>query len=156
MRIRKSLLLACAMLTLTLCTARDVRAQAFTSHFDQKFPTSGIGSSPCTGEDIFFEGFLHVQEQLTFNNNGFHSEFHFQLYGRGVGLTSGKQYIYQDVFQDSFNFLALPIVETTTEAFHIIGQGSLENLEVHTLFHITINANGTVTVVTDKFTVDCK
>jgi hypothetical protein len=156
MRIRKCLLLAAAGLMLALTTARDARAQAFTSHFDENFPTSGIGFSDCTGEYIFFEGFLHVQGQTTLNKNGYHSEFHFQLYGRGVGLTSGKQYIYQDVFNDSYNYLSLPIVETQTESFHIIGQGSLDNLEAKVLFHITINADGTVTADNFRFSFECK
>src|SRR6266567_741998 len=38
----------------------------------------------------------------------------------------------------------------------IIGQGPGNNLLVHENAHITINANGTVTVFHDNFSVDCK
>jgi len=154
MKIKAFLFALSFLVALTLGTT--ARAQAFTDHFDDKFPASGIGFSDCTGEPIFFEGFLHVHEQITANANGYHIEFHNQLYGQGTGLISGKQYIYQDVYNDNFNFNSLPIEETTTENFRIIGQGKLEDLMAKVTFHITINANGQVTADQFVFRIGCK
>jgi hypothetical protein len=40
--------------------------------------------------------------------------------------------------------------------FRIIGQGTGNNFLVHETFHITVNADGTMTASVDNFSVDCK
>ena len=46
--------------------------------------------------------------------------------------------------------------QTFVNNFRIIGQGPGNNFLVHEVFHITINANGDVTVIHDSISVDCK
>ena len=40
--------------------------------------------------------------------------------------------------------------------FRWIGPGPDNNLLIHEVFHITVNANGDTTVTFDNFSVDCK
>jgi hypothetical protein len=45
---------------------------------------------------------------------------------------------------------------TFINRFDIIGQGTGNNFTVHETAHITFNADGTVTVNFDNFSVECK
>ena len=116
---------------------------------------------PCAdggnGELVVFEGFLHSLTAETFDRNGgVHIKTHFQPQGlTGVGLTTGEKYQATGVTQDQFN-AKLGQTYTLVNNFRIIGQGPGNNFLVHETYHFTINANGTVTVGHDNFTVDCK
>jgi len=46
--------------------------------------------------------------------------------------------------------------ETFINNFRIIGQGNGNNLLMHETFHVTVNANGALTVLIDKIESDCK
>jgi hypothetical protein len=48
------------------------------------------------------------------------------------------------------------VEETFVNNFRIIGQGPGNNFLVHEVFHITFNANGSITAFVDKFSVDCR
>jgi hypothetical protein len=73
----------------------------------------------------------------------------------GTGLVTGDKYQATGVTQDEFN-TSFGMEETFINNFRIIGQGPGNNFLVHENFHITINANGTVTAFHDNFTIDCK
>ena len=45
---------------------------------------------------------------------------------------------------------------TFVNNFRIIGQGSGNNFLVHETLHITVNADGTITVFHDNFSIDCR
>jgi len=80
---------------------------------------------------------------------------HFQPQGiSGIGQTTGDKYQGTGVTQDEFN-ATVGVEETFINNFRIIGQGSGNNLLVHETFHITINANGSVTAFLDNFSIDC-
>src|SRR5215467_3765370 len=49
-----------------------------------------------------------------------------------------------------------PFNTTLVNNFRIIGQGTGNNFLVHETFHITVNADGTMTAFVDNFSVDCK
>ena len=117
---------------------------------------------PCAngglGEDVDLEGPLHILLTLTFDGNGgVHVKEHFQPQGlSGVGLTTGAKYQATGVTQDQSNFGAVGSTFTFVNNFRIIGQGPGNNFLVHEEVHVTVNANGTVTVVHDHFSADCK
>ena len=73
----------------------------------------------------------------------------------GQGLTTGDKYQATGVTQDQFN-VTVGQEETFVNNFRMIGQGPGNNFLVHETFHITINADGTVTTVVDNFGADCK
>ncbi len=47
------------------------------------------------------------------------------------------------------------VADSFVNTFSFIGQGSGNNLRVHETVHITINANGDLTVVHDNLSIDC-
>jgi hypothetical protein len=116
---------------------------------------------PCAdggnGELVVFEGNLHVLTAVTFDRRGgVHVKTHNQPQGlTGVGQTTGDQYQATGVTQDEFN-AKVGQTYTFVNNFRIIGQATGNNFLVHKTYHLTINANGTVTAVHDNFTIDCK
>ena len=118
---------------------------------------------PCAaggvGEIVDLSGPLHTLISFTINGNNVSGYFHFQPQGiSGTGETTGAKYQGTGVTQESFkaslqngqfNF-------TFINNFRIIGQGPGNNFLVHETLHFTINADGTVTVFHDNFSIDCK
>jgi len=96
---------------------------------------------------------------FTINGNNASGFFHFQPQGiSGTGETTGAKYQGTGATQESFtnSFQNGQANETFINNFRIIGQGPGNNFLVHETLHFTINADGTVTVFHDNFSVDCK
>jgi hypothetical protein len=116
---------------------------------------------PCAaggaGELVVFTGQLH--ELISFNMNaagGTSGFMHFQPQGlTGIGMTTGLKYQATGVTQTSFSVNAGEQM-TFVNNFRIIGQGPGNNLLVHEVSHITIDANGNVTASFDNLSIDCK
>jgi hypothetical protein len=124
------------------------------------FPIDLAVFVPCAnggvGEDVLLSGNLHDLIHVTVNDNSLHVKTHDQPQGiSGTGVVTGDKYQATGVTQDEFN-TSFGMEETFINNFRIIGQGPGNNFLVHENFHITINANGTVTASHDNFTVDCK
>jgi hypothetical protein len=118
---------------------------------------------PCAaggaGEIVDLAGPLHTLISFTINGNNVSGKFHFQPQGiSGTGETTGDKYQATGVTQETFkNSLQNGQANFTfVNNFRIIGAGQGNNFLVHETMHITINANGTLTVFHDNFTVDCK
>ena len=116
---------------------------------------------PCAnggaGEEVVFEGNLHFLFAVTEDaNGGFHLKSHAQPQGlTGYGLVTGAKYQATGVTQDNFN-AKVGQTSTYVNNFRIIGQGRGNNFLVHETYHVTVNANGVVTVVHDNFSFECK
>jgi hypothetical protein len=124
------------------------------------FPIDLIVFVPCAnggaGEDVALSGNLHDLFHITVNDNSLHVKTHDQPQGiSGTGLVTGDKYQATGVTQDEFN-TSFGMEETFINNFRIIGQGPGNNFLVHENFHVTVNANGTVTASHDNFTIDCK
>jgi hypothetical protein len=117
---------------------------------------------PCAagslGEYVRLTGNLHALFHVTVSNSGkFTIKGHFQPQGvRGTGQSTGAKYQGTGVTQDLTHFGRVGQVFTFVNNFRIIGQGRGNNFLVHDVFHITINANGTLTAFVDGFKADCK
>jgi hypothetical protein len=118
---------------------------------------------PCAndgaGELVHLSGPLHVLITFTINGNNVSGKTHFQPQGvSGVGLTTGDKYqgtgVTQDKFKDSLQNDQFE--ETFIDNFRLIGQGPGNNFLSHETFHVTINANGDVTVVHDNLSIECR
>lgn len=116
---------------------------------------------PCAnggaGENVTLTGNLHVQTQFNFNNAGggnFHMLFNPQGIS-GTGSVTGAKYQATGMTQSDGTFTS-GVTSDFINRFDIIGQGPGNNYEVHETAHLTINANGTVTVNFDNFSVVCK
>ena len=119
---------------------------------------------PCAdggaGELVDLSGRLHTMIHFTINGNNVSGVGHFQPQGiSGTGETTGDKYQATGVTKDSsfkLSFQNGQANQTFVNNFRIIGQGSGNNLLVHEVAHITVNANGTVTVSHDNFSAECK
>ena len=118
---------------------------------------------PCAaggaGEIVDLSGPLHTLITLTINGNNFSEVLHFQPQGiSGTGETTGAKYQATGLTEESTtgSFQNGQFNQTFVNRFDIIGQGPGNNFTVHETAHITINANGTVTVFFDNFGVECK
>ncbi len=128
-----------------------------------KFPVTLSVFVPCAngggGEFISVSGDLHVLISTTINGNNVTIKTHFQPQGvSGVGLSSGVKYQATGVTQDQFkgSLQNGQLQASFINNFRMIGQGPGNNLLVHENFHVTVNANGTVTAIHDNFSFDCK
>ena len=118
---------------------------------------------PCAdggaGELVELTGPLHTLITLTINGNHVSGFTHFQPQGlSGTGQTTGDKYQATGVTQDHFSgsFTNGQFNETFVNNFRIIGQGPGNNFLVHENVHITVNANGVVTVLHDNFSIECR
>ena len=118
---------------------------------------------PCAaggaGELVDVSGPLHTLISFTINGNNVSIVTHFQPQGiSGTGETTGAKYQATGVTETSFTASLQngQLSSTFVNNFRIIGQGAGNNLLVHETAHITINADGTVTVTHDNFSIDCK
>lgn len=118
---------------------------------------------PCAaggaGETVDLSGPLHTLISLTINGKNVSGYFHFQPQGiSGTGESTGDKYHATGVTSESFKTSLQNGQANMTfiNNFRIIGQGPGNNFLVHETFHLTINADGTLTVVHDNFSIDCK
>jgi hypothetical protein len=118
---------------------------------------------PCAaggaGEIVDLSGPLHTSVSATINGNNVSGKFHFQPQGiSGTGETTGDKYqgtgVTQQTFKTSLQNGQANL--TFVNNFRIIGQGPGNNFLVHENLHINVNANGTLTVSHDNFSIDCK
>lgn len=118
---------------------------------------------PCAnggaGEVVALSGPLHTLISFTVNGNEVSGTTHFQPQGiSGVGLTTGDTYRGVGVTQDHFagSLQNTQFSYTSVNNFRIIGQGPGNNFTLHETFHLTFTASGSIAVLHDNFTADCK
>jgi hypothetical protein len=118
---------------------------------------------PCAaggaGEIVDLSGNLHTLITETINGNNVSGVMHFNPQGvSGTGETTGLKYQGTGVTQTSFKESLQNGQATMTfvNRFDIIGQGPGNNFTIKETAHITFNADGTVTVNFDNFSIECK
>jgi hypothetical protein len=119
---------------------------------------------PCAaggaGELVDLSGPLHTLITFTINGNNVSGTAHFQPQGLSdTGETTGDKYQATGVTKDSSfkgSFQNGQFTQTFVNNFRIIGSGPGNNFLVHEVAHITFNADGTVTVFHDNFSIACK
>jgi hypothetical protein len=101
-------------------------------------------SAECnTGEGVLISGTIHLVSQ-TQADGSMVSHINYENM-TGVGLTSGTIYRFSGV--DNVRLRApFPSSINSVRNFHLISPGSDSNLLLTVLFHVTVNANGEVTV----------
>jgi len=118
-------------------------------------PLSGAVFNPCNGETVTFSGVDHFTAQVTLNGaGGFHADFHDNIHVTATGSLGNE---YEGNQEDNGPLNGRVAMEQTLPfTFSEISKGSAPNFEVHALQHITVNANGTVTVFFSNFTSSCR
>jgi hypothetical protein len=118
---------------------------------------------PCAnggaGEDVSGTIDLHILMTTTVNGNSVSGKYHFQPQGSDLtGSVTGDAYKATGVSQGTFKGSLQNGQFTATDVnnYRLIGHGPGNNLLIHEVDHITVNANGDVTVTFEKPSVDCK
>jgi len=152
-------LLPITILTLTLAGVAFSQALAITTN--EFVPFAQAALVPCAnggaGEVVLVEGTLHVQNHLTINNNRLSLKTHFQPQGaEGTGTVTGDKYRATGVTQEQDSTGVIGASEFTfVNNFRIIGSGPDNNLQVHQLIQITIDANNIIRTNVINTTIDC-
>lgn len=144
-----------SLAALVLATALALPAQAAIV-YNTSEPISGTIVNPCNGEVVTYSGYIHDTYHLTFDNaGGVHIVFQDNAQGiHGVG-DLGNAYTGTQAQHDSMNG-NVGEEETATSTFTIISHGSAPNFVAHSDFHITVNADGTVTSYHDNMSATCQ
>ena len=155
----KRILVLCAISALVVGVSAAQAAvetnEVVTESFSQLVPCANGG----IGETISGDVQLHVLITSTINRNRASGKFHFQPQGSTlVGETTGDVYRATGVTQGSFSGSLTngQYSETFVNNFRMIGPGPGNNYLVHETFHVTITANGDVTVERERISVECK
>ena len=111
-------------------------------------PISGFFQDACTGDILSFTGTVHDVMDTTVNGNTVHFVLHANIHITATGSPSGASYVGNQSINEAENFnLTSPQEEfDVTNILTAISQGSTPNLLFLQTEHLTVNANGTVTV----------
>ncbi|MGH7639198.1 MAG: hypothetical protein ACREOK_16225 [Gemmatimonadaceae bacterium] len=117
---------------------------------------------PCAiagqGEFVQLSGTLHILSHFTESAaGGFRAMTEINPQGiSGYGAASGDKYQGTGMTRSSFDAGPLPITQTFVNNFRIIGEGTGNNLLIHSTFHVTVNAGGVLTAFVDNFSSECR
>ncbi|MCU7550494.1 hypothetical protein OCK74_15355 [Chitinophagaceae bacterium LB-8] len=117
-------------------------------NFAETFAIQWNAWNDCTGEWVVFSGTGHYSVHGVINDNKATFSLHYNTSNaKGVGLTSGRQYISTETFNYTNNgsFINEQIVFQQRGTIKYISIGSLDNFNLENDWHLTINANGEVT-----------
>ena len=124
--------------------------------------TSGnftLGPDSCIGEAVDFTYTETNSSSVSVQNGIAHVNNHSQFDAIGVGETTGNSYSIHGTENEVENIDLDPTTESGEESFdvteNIISQGGAPNEQIKMREHITVNADGTVTVSRDNFSDNC-
>jgi hypothetical protein len=148
-----------AAATMALTLALPVSSQAAVTT-NVKEPLDFVVSDPCAnggaGEDVHLTGTLHTLIITTEDKGGgFHISLHFHEGVAGFGLTTGATYQASGVATNTFN-AKVGQVSTLVNSLRVIGPGPGNNLLIHEVIHLTINANGVVAAEFFRANQECR
>jgi hypothetical protein len=156
----KLFFLAVSLILIVVLGVAQALAKATTYNQNVQVPIDLLVFVPCAaqgaGELVQLSGPLHILFTTTIDDRGgFHSKFHNQPQGvSGTGLTTGASYNATGVTQGNFNG-KVGYETTFVNNFKIVGQGPGNNFMIHETFHVTVNANGTLTAFVDQTSIVC-
>jgi hypothetical protein len=115
-------------------------------------PLHFFRSADCTGEIVEISGLIHLVSQQQ-SDGSVIGHFNYQdvtAYGQTSGL------VYRVAAVDHFRLSApFPSSIHSVRSFYLISEGAAENLLVHIVYLITVNANGDVTALIEKLDMSC-
>ena len=112
----------------------------------------------CSGEDVQVFGTLTGTMQTTTDaRGGLHVVFHLTPHLEAVGALTGLEYRAVGPLQSvSFVDGTGPQISILVNIINLISPGSTDNLVLSEKAHVTVNANGTVTVEFDEIKGGCR
>jgi hypothetical protein len=105
----------------------------------------------CSGDSLTLTGTAHIEGTGVVNGNTAHIDAHINVQASGVGSPSGTSYIFNSTATDNEEVDLDPVTLTGAQTLVVNGvlvaQGSAPNERARVQAHITINADGTITVM---------
>ena len=126
----------------------------------QKFTFNTFLFNPCYGESGEFvqitgeaQNIFHLHMD---KNDGAHLSIHFNTQRvKGVGLTSGLQYMFKDSSDLTVSNRIVPFELTWVTRSRLIAQGQTADFFMKTFMKATVNANGVQTVEITNIDSEC-
>lgn len=134
-------------------------AQATTTTTNEEIPFTDTRPNPCNGDQVTFQGTMHVTNSVTTDTSGgYHLKTHVNYQDvSGTGTPSGLSYNVRTTTNETLNDNDGPQAETTViQTIKLISQGSSPNYFLHLVFHITVNANGETTSTVTESSIECR
>jgi hypothetical protein len=156
---RKCCLLVVMLLVAASVTPVPALAAASTSTVIETIPLAYSLFVPCVaggaGEYVDLAGWSHYVFSVTIDDQGGAHLFANELQQlTGTGETTGAIYRGSGEMREAYN-MSVGFQQTDIGDAMMISQGPGNNFKVHENFHLTVNADGTVTVTMDNFRVTC-
>ncbi len=158
----KTLRMSLSLVVVFLIVSISALGAALTQTLSMEIPLAFSLSIPCAnqgnGEVVDFSGSLHVVASSTVNGNNIHLNLLFNPQGtKGVGETTGD--VWQATGETRMDLTAsvssFPFTNTFVNNFKLVdGRGG--SFLIHENFHVTVNANGTMTASHDNFAFTCR
>ncbi len=127
---------------------------------NERIPIFFLVVNPCNGEEVVsLEGDIHIVVSTTEDGHGgthvgVMNESHFS----GIGALTGAQY--RGFFNSNGHFNVRPpfpqILTLASPGTMTISSGNVPNFIAVIVSHLTVNANGEVTVTKDEFRAECR
>jgi hypothetical protein len=141
-------------LALVVLAALAAAATAFGGAIvNQKTPFTHLADNGCTGESVVLSGTMHTVVHSSTSGDRVHFGEDVHLTGMKGATPTGVQYVEMDVQNTQANVTALGQLEITAErTMNLTRQGEDktfgdgDDLRMHVIAHMTLNANGVPTV----------
>ena len=149
-----ALLLACTERSTS--TAPTLRFDAVNSA-NAPAPFSTVVFNPCNGENVAIDGTIQLRfDTRNDANGGSHTVGRIFERGKGTGLVTGANYVFNT--DSTINVNAAAIQQEVSQIVYIrlIGQGLVPNFLGKQVLHFTVNANGDLVGVVDDFSGECR
>jgi hypothetical protein len=156
----------CGVILALLCCAFVASGTALADTVvNQTIPFTGTSYNDCTDELVAVEGQLHIVTRTSVSGSRVHTGVAMHSTGvKGTALVSGARYVEMDVENQETNFSTdFAPSEFTYERTHNLTRlgedGSFvsgDDLRVHVIAHMTVNANGTVTANKTDTDIECR
>ncbi len=142
-----SLMFAVSLAVLPLVNAASVLAASSNAAEVENHIPWGLTLTSCSGDLVTIVGDMRTLSHIHDDGTGaFHGHISGAQDGSGVGV-SGAVYQFSNSFSLNVNGSASPSVLSIEMSSHLNTSGPDNNTDMHTTVHLTINANGDVTVV---------
>ena len=151
-------LLACSDASAPTDTLRPSFAEAQTINFD--FPVDYLMTS-CTGEEVQVTGTYHFKSHETVQPDG---DVNFEITQnsqntQAVALITGAGYVATDELSETVQDIPPGGTAKFESDFHLVRSGETtlldDDFRLHSLFHVTVNANGIITVDNFDLRAEC-
>lgn len=122
-----------------------------------KLPVSFQIFDSCSDEYVQLIGTGIVSTSFSTNNNTYHMLMNISEHLDGIGQTTNARYVVNLDLRSEENgaFAGYPVERDIILNEHLIAQGSIKNAALKATGHITVNADGTVTVQRTSLELTC-